>query len=129
MSSSARKKERRKMRYLRNVRKEQEYKKAAWESGKIIEENHNGDPYSPEFSVALCDRIRDILKEYRAKCYGEDLEADSKYVLRKFAGLRKRTINSILFYNPGIEKVESYWYLKNCLETYWDNPENLINVL
>ena len=45
MSSSKRKKERRRMRYERNVRKEQEYKKMMWETGqKLIEENHNGGP-------------------------------------------------------------------------------------
>ena len=53
MSSSKRKKERRRMRYERNVRKEIEYKKQAWESGKLIEENHNGGSYSGPYSIEL----------------------------------------------------------------------------
>ena len=44
MSSSKRKKERRRMRYERNVRKEIEQKNQAWNDGKIIEENNNQGP-------------------------------------------------------------------------------------
>ena len=53
MSSSKRKKERRRMRYERNVRKEIEHKNQAWNDGKLIEENHNQGPYSQQYTIAV----------------------------------------------------------------------------
>ena len=57
MSSSKRKKERRRMRYERNVRKEIEHKNQAWNDGKLIEENNNQGPYSEQYTIAVSERL------------------------------------------------------------------------
>ena len=128
MSSSKRKKERRRMRYERNVRKEQEYKKAAWESGKLIEENHNGGPYSPGYSIELGDRLFNIIQRYKEQCL-ENNEVGSKndYFVTKFRLYRMKIRDFILHWNPDTPKTPSYLFLKGAIETYWDCPENLLS--
>ena len=139
MTSSKRKKERRRMRYLRNVRKEVEYKKEAWENGKLIEENHNQGPYSAGYSIELGNRLMDIIQNYKKQCLestepfldpktGVQLSKE-EVMVRKFRLYRMKIRDFILHYNPDIPKTEAYEYLKQGIETYWDNPENLINVL
>lgn len=133
MTSSKRKKERRRMRYLRNVRKEVEYKKEAWENGKLIEENHNQGPYSAGYSIELGERLMNIMKNYKNMCLQPHPETGivggNDLMLRKFRMYRMKIRDFIIHYNPEIPKTEAYEYLKNGIETYWDNPENLINVL
>lgn len=127
MSSSKRKKERRRMRYERNVRKEIEYKKQAWESGKLIEENHNGGPYSGPYSVELGERLYNIIQRYRNQCLEPDGGGNDWFVM-KFRLYRMKIRDFILHYNPDIPKTNAYLYLKSAIETYWDNPEKLIEV-
>lgn len=134
MTSSKRKKERRKMRYLRNVRKEVEYKKEAWENGKLIEENHNQGPYSPGYSIELGDRLMKIIQGYKEMCLQPNPEnggepGGNEMMIRKFRMYRIKIRDFILHYNPGIPKTEAYEYLKLGIETYWDNPDQLIYVL
>lgn len=134
MTSSKRKKERRRMRYLRNVRKEVEYKKEAWENGKLIEENHNQGPYSAGYSIELGERLMKIIQGYKEMCLQPNPETGegpggNELMIKKFRMYRMKIRDFILHYNPDIPKTEAYEYLKNGIETYWDNPDNLINVL
>ena len=46
----------------------------------------------------------------------------------KFRLYRIKIRDFILHYNPNIPKTQEYNYLKLLIETYWDTPENLINV-
>ena len=128
MSSSKRKKERRRMRYERNVRKEIEYKKQAWESGKLIEENHNGGPYSGPYSVELGERLYNIIQRYRNQCLEQDGGGNDWFVMR-FRLYRMKIRDFILHYNPDIPKTSAYLYLKSARETYWETPEKLIEVV
>lgn len=127
MSSSKRKKERRRMRYERNVRKEIEYKKQAWESGKLIEENHNNGPYSAAYSIELGDRLFNIIQRYRSECLAPDGGGNEKFVYR-FRLYRMKIRDFILHYSPDIPKTPAYNYLKAAIETYWDCPEKLISL-
>lgn len=127
MSSSKRKKERRRMRYERNVRKEIEYKKQAWESGKLIEENHNGGPYSGPYSIELGDRLYNIIQRYRSQCLEPDGGGNDMFVLR-FRLYRMKIRDFILHWNPDTPKTPAYLYLKSAIETYWDCPEKLIEL-
>ena len=128
MSSSKRKKERRRMRYERNVRKEQEYKKMMWETGqKLIEENHNGGPYSGPYSIELGERLYNIIQKYRAQCLEQDGGGNEKFVMR-FRLYRMKIRDFILHYNPDVPKTPAYQYLKSAIETYWDCPDKLIEL-
>ena len=130
MTSSKRKKERRRMRYLRNVRKEVEYKKEAWENGKLIEENHNNGPYSPGYSVELGNRLYNIIQSYKEQALNNSELLDdtqrNEFMLRKFRMYRMKIRDFILHYNPDIPKTEAYEYLKFSIETYWDRPDKLL---
>jgi len=55
--SNKNKKIRRLERHQRNKKKEEDYKKEAWESGKLIEPNHNNKGYPVEYSLELGKRL------------------------------------------------------------------------
>ena len=57
MSNRDNKKKRRLARHLRNKEKDENYKKEAWESGKLIEPNHNNQGYPVEYSLELGKRL------------------------------------------------------------------------
>ena len=124
MSSSKRKKERRRMRYERNVRKEIEYKKQAWESGKLIEENHNGGPYSGPYSIELGERLYKIIMRYKVQALNE---GGNEHFVMRFRLYRMKIRDFILHWNPETPKTEAYLFLKGAIETYWDNPETLLD--
>lgn len=128
MTSSKRKKERRHQRYLRNVRKEVEHKKEAWEAGKLIEENHNNGPYSAGYSIELGDRLYNIIQSYKEQAYQnpECPTGDNDFMLKKFRMYRMKIRDFILHYNPDIPKTDAYEYLKMAIETYWDKPDKLL---
>ena len=130
MSSSKRKKERRRLRYLRNVRKEVEYKKEAWDNGKLIEENHNNGPYSPEYSIELGNRLYNIIQSYKNQVINDPSLSDNSQkndsMLKKFRMYRIKIRDFILHYNPNIPKTEAYEYLKFSIEVYWDMPDKLL---
>lgn len=128
MSSSKRKKERRRMRYERNVRKEIEYKKAAWEAGKLIEENHNGGPYSGPYSVELGERLYNIIQGYKDRCLGNpEIENKNEHFITKFRLYRMKIRDFILHWSPDTPKTPAYLFLKGAIEVYWDCPENLLS--
>lgn len=126
MSSSKRKKERRRLRYERNVRKEIEHKKAAWESGKLIEENHNNGPYSGNYSIELGERLLSIILNYKNQCEAPEGGGNERFI-RLFRLYRIKIRDFIIHFNPDIPKTDAYICLKGAIETYWDSPENLIN--
>lgn len=136
MSSSKRKKERRRIRYERNVRKEIEHKNQAWAEGKLIEENHNQGPYSEQYTVALCERLVQYVKQEYDRAYtpggrsetyivptnpitGQPLTDDEIYV-RGFRKYKMKIQDLILHWNPSVAKDSGYEWLKKLLETYWD---------
>lgn len=129
MTSSKKKKERRKLRYLRNIRKEVEYKKDAWEKGKLIEENHNNGPYSPEYSVELGNRLYNIIQSFKEQAFSNsslNSVQKNEFLLIKFRMYRIKIRDFILHYNSIIPKSEEYNYLKSLIEIYWDKPSELI---
>lgn len=129
MTNSKKKKERRKLRYLRNVRKEVEYKKDAWEKGKLIEENHNNGPYSPKYSIELGNRLYEIIKSFKEQAFSNsslNTVQKNEFLLIKFRMYRIKIRDFILHYNPIIPKSEEYNYLKSLIEIYWDKPNELI---
>lgn len=119
MSSSAKKKERRKLRYERNVQKELVHKQEAWDAGKLIEENHNSKSYSEEYTLALSRR----LKEYLLQEYDRSLvsEVPSVEFVRKFRKYRIKIRDLIILWSPSVpETIPEYEFLKGLIETYWD---------
>ena len=114
------KKERRRIRHERNVEKDKTHKKEAWDSGKLIEENHNQGPYSVEYTMNLTSRLVQYLLEEKTKASG-----DGTKFIDGFRKYRKKIIDCILHYNPAVPKGPDYHYLKNLLEAYWD--EVLVN--
>lgn len=119
MSSSIKKKERRKQRYERNVQKEQLHKEEAWQSGKLIEENHNRKSYSSEYTIALSKRLKEyLLQEYQKSIMTK--VPDVEFV-RKFRKYRMKIRDLILLWSPDVpETLEEYEFLKGLIETYWD---------
>lgn len=130
MTNSKKKKERRKLRYLRNIRKEVEYKKDAWEKGKLIEENHNNGPYSPEYSIELGNRLYNIMQSFKEQAFNSKELLNSvqknEFLIIKFRMYRIKIRDFILHYNPIIPKSKEYNYLKLLIEIYWDKPNELI---
>lgn len=136
MSSGERKKERRLKRHLRNKYKDEAHKEEAWKNGKLIEENHNGGYYSPEYSLELCDRLYQRL--YNAQQLARTMPENSQYLVKSggsrngvfiyyFRRYRMKVRDLILHWPPTTEKTEGYNWLKGLIETYWDMPEELIN--
>ena len=105
------KKERRKQRHERNIKKEQEYKKAAWDSGKLIEENHNQGPYSEQYTIDLTERLYKYL--------GQHEESDEEFI-KGFRKYKMKIQDLILHWNPSVPKDSPYLGLKKLLEVYWD---------
>lgn len=112
MSSSEGKKRRKKERYLRNREKEETYKKEAWESGKLIEENHNWDQYSPWYSEELGDRLVLILRDIILR------SKDNNSYLVEYRKWKDKIRDYIIL--SSVED-QNYQTLKTSLEVYWDN--------
>lgn len=113
MSSSKRKKERRKARHDRNVKAEQEHKTQAWERGKLIEENHNQGPYSENYTKALAERLVEYVTAEQEKSPEQFVVGFRKY--------KMKIQDLILHWNPLVQKGPEYQWLKRLLEVYWDN--------
>lgn len=134
MSSSKRKKERRRMRYERNVRKEIEHKNQAWAEGKLIEENHNQGPYSAQYTIALAERLYQYVGQERDKAIkvanGEldpildkktqEVLSPAEIYVRGFRKYKMKVQDMILHWNPEVPKNEYYEFLKKTIEVYWD---------
>lgn len=114
--------ERRKLRHEKNVLKDITTKQEAWDSGKIIEPNHNHKAYSPEYSEKLGKRLLGKLKKEKSKAI------DNGNFLTEFRKIKKYYVAYILHYDHTRELSEDYHKIKNLLETYWDDPDNFINI-
>lgn len=124
MSSSKRKKERKELRRQKNIKKEQEHKKQAWEDGKLIEENHNDGFYSPEFTLKISSRLVERMTELK-----NTAEKDNEKIIQGFRSYKIKIRDTILRWSPAVEYNSDYYYLKKLIETYWDNSSNLINII
>lgn len=122
MSSSKAKKERRLQRHLRNKRKDEEHKSNVWESGGLIEENHNNQAYSPERALGIADRLVEKLRESLETC-----DTNDKFVSR-YQGLREWVRNVIVLWPAEVlgESIPSYLLLKATFENYIDSRETLL---
>ena len=116
------KKEKRLERHIKNKRNEETHKKEAWKKGKLIRPNHNEKPFPIEYSKSLGIRLINLFKKYK-----EESTNNEEFVF-KFQAYRKRCIEFILYYDHSYPLTNEYNTIKTLLETYWDNPENLINV-
>lgn len=117
------KQERRLQRHLKNKEKDTNHKKEAWESGKLIKPNHNGGDYPLDTSLEIGERLVIKLREKKQECNGSN-----ELFIQKFRMYRKKCIEFILHYPSHFTRVENYKKIKLLLETYWDNPDNLINI-
>jgi hypothetical protein len=133
MSISKKRRERREFRYQRNIKKEEDHKKEAWDRGKLIEENHNQGSYSADYTIELTKRLVKYIGEELVISNSSDRPSD-----RFIIGFRKYKIkiqDLILHWNPGVPKNDSYEMMKTLLETYWDevvankNPDSLLNTV
>lgn len=119
------------MRYERNVKKEIDHKNQAWQEGKLIEENHNQDPYSPEYTLALSERLVQYVNQERTKAEtmipGSILDKKTELPLssdevfvRGFRKYKMKIQDLILYWNPRVPRNNDYYYLKTLIDTYWD---------
>lgn len=113
------KKERRQERHKKNIEKEIKYKQEAWSAGKIIEPNHNGGSYPGDYSIEVGKRLK-------SKIYPGSRNFTAEEYISKFRLWKMKIQDFILHYSPEIPKSSEYLYLKHLLETYWDEPENLL---
>ena len=116
------KQERRKLRHLRNIAKDQAHKKEAWEAGKLIKPNHNNKAYDPEYSAELGRRLLERLSNHK------QLVTSNEECVGKFRLYKKKCIEYILHYDHSHGLSEDYNKIKLLLETYWDDVDNLINI-
>ena len=106
MSSSKSKKERRKKRHLDNQMKDFIHKQEAWDSGRIILEDHHGKDFTEEFAKDLLDRLLDHIGEFPTR--------------EKIMSYRENMILGILKFPDTQEYPDSYYIIKKYLEDYWD---------
>lgn len=112
------KKIRRKFRHERNAKKDREYKIEAWKSGKLIEENHNSGPYTSDYTIELSERLVQYLLQERDKVINES-EPERKFT-EAFRRYKKKIQTLILHWSPIAPEDFNYKFLKELLETYWD---------
>jgi len=98
-------KTKRRLKHLENKRKDELTKQEAWDSGKLIYENHNNEYFSPEFSLKFVQRVADKVREGRTEFYK----------------LKDHAINAVLLFNPVLERNDNWYFLKCKLEEYWDD--------
>ena len=113
---------RRKERHIRNVNKDIQHKKEAWESGKLIKPNHNNKSYSPEYSTELGKRLIERLQDSKRN------SMSNEEFVNKFRLYKKKCIEYILHYDHSQGLSDDYNKIKLLLETYWDDINNLINI-
>lgn len=97
------KKEQRKIKQLR----EQE------ESGKLIEENHNGGYYSSEFTLKALERFLKDLGEWQGDC-----------LVRYIQCMRLKYQTLLLKWSPDLQRNDGFYFIMSILDYYRDNKEN-----
>ena len=117
------KQQRRLARHLRNVAKDQQHKKDAWESGKLIKPNHNNNAYDKDYSDELGLRLVERIRSKK-----EESQGDNETFIAKFRIYKKKCIEYILHYDMSNPPTKEYNKIKHILEVYWDDREHLIDV-
>lgn len=121
MGTSENKRKRRQERHERNKLEQEAYKKEAWESGKFIEENHNGFGYSSAYTFIVSKRlVKCILQEYE-KSQSSSTKPKEVACIEGFRKYRIIIRDCIIFWSPEYsEDCPEYEFLKGLLECYWD---------
>lgn len=115
MTSSKRSKYKRHLRKVNNKNKDSLKKIESWNRGALIEENHNNQYYSREFTIRLADRLKEYLMVIRSeKTTNEEYR---KSVLYRFMDKAKKLV---LLADPSCTQLENYKFVKSILEDYWD---------
>lgn len=129
-------KEKRRKRYEINVKKEINYKNREWNKGRLILKKPLDSPYLHEdICLALEKRLVDCIKAEKQEVLssfsnsGLTAQQITEMIIKRYRKYKQKSIYLILHYNPTLKKTKNYQYLKVALETYWDNKNNLINVL
>ena len=93
----------------RKAKKEQRKAKQLQEqlnSGKLIEENHNGGLYSPEFTVKAAIWY---IKELIRLC--QECESDPDKFIIGFRGLRPKLQTLLLKWSDDLERTGEFWFI------------------
>ena len=116
MTSSKRSKFKRHLRKVNNKNRDSLKKIESWNQGALIEENHNNQYYSREFTIRLADRLKEYLMVIRSdkEVVNEEYK---KSVLYRFMDKAKKLV---LLADPSCTQLESYKFVKSILEDYWD---------
>ena len=116
MSSRDKKKQRRAERKRKCIEKEDSHKIEAWNSGKLLEENHDGINYSPEYTKAIATRLYEKLNPYQ--CSNQD------EMIKKLWKYKEKIITLLVEWNDEVSRsLPQYVYLKALIEAYWDNKD------
>jgi len=84
-------------------------------SGKLIEENHNGGEYSPEFTEkAVSWHIRELTDRL------PNLEDQEKFLLY-FRSRRPKYQTLLLKWSGQLPRDSRFYFLKGLLDLYWQN--------
>lgn len=103
---------------LRKSLQAEEQRKAI-EAGRLIEENHNGGPYSPEFTrEAEKYYITSLVHQY---CEAIKLDKAGEYFLKFFREIRVHLQTLALKWSDGYERTESFFFIVGLLDVYRDN--------
>lgn len=106
----------------KEIRKEKQLKEQK-ESGKLIEENHNGGLYSPEFTRKAVTWYIEELSQLCKDCLG-----DPNRFLIGFRSLRPKLQTTLLKWSDDLERTGEFWFFKKLLETYWEDKNTGKNI-
>ncbi len=85
-------------------------------SGRLIEENHNGLDYSPEFTDKAASRHLSDLQEV--------LGLDPDQFLYFVRTRKSKYIDLVLKWPTMYPRDSRFWFFKELLDLYWANPGN-----
>lgn len=134
---------RRKERHEKRKAAGEAYKKKMWEEGKkLIEPEYSAEGHYPaDYSIELGKRLFKIIQDFRDRVTEEGRIEDPRHpgenkylepgerMLYYFSKYRQKIRNFIILYHPDIPETPEFQYLKKAIETYWDEPYNLLSVL
>ena len=130
-------KERRKERHLKRKANDAAYKKEMWEEGKkLIEPEYSSSGYyPPDYSIELGERLYQIFKSYKDHVIqvgdvedrnGNGIFSKEERFMEYFRRYKEKIRDFLILYNPSIPESVEFSYLKRLLETYWDEPNLLL---
>lgn len=113
--------ERRRARYTKHVIKQTIEQQT---SGKLIEENHNGYDYSPEFtSRAISWHLGNLWM--KTNKYRGDHEKFGLF----FRGLREKLQTLLIHWSPKRKRDWTFWFIMDLLDTYRDGKLEASDIL